>query len=462
MRWLIVGLLSLLLGCSQEEKPATALVISIKTDFAPGAELTEVWVRAFPRDSNAATDKPFMDVRVPVADMERPFVIEKGSDDQVLIAVQGLGTATPKNAIVEHRLLARFEGGKSLQIPVHLAKVCRDKPCSDPAGQTCYWEAQGGVPPGSCGPIPFPQQSSVLESPTDYGKWDAPDAGPADAAPVCDLKPDAGSCNPVAQCGCPMGLNCQVDTNGAGFCTDKVGTKSRGASCENELCASGFTCFYGSCVNYCAKDDDCGNGLCVKSAMKPYGRCLTRCTTNESCPGTPCTQIRVGDTDESFCLRPLDDCGEPDDLCDEPEGTGLCAEGTDRDDCACNVFTQEGCPTSRACYVERVIGTSYTTICAAPSTRPVGSSCGKDNDCQKGLLCVGSLCRRPCQTSASCGAGNGCGPVTNQSRAQLTPFLGACSIACGPTTPCSGGAVCERGDASVTGSCEVPVSQPPP
>jgi hypothetical protein len=480
MRWLIVCLLSLLLGCSQEVKPATALVVSTMTDFAPGTELTEVWYRAFPRDADPSRDKPFADVRVPVADMHRPLVIEKGEDDEVLIAVQGLGTAEPKNAIVEHRLFARFEHGKSLEVPVFLGKACRDKACAETPGQTCYWEPSNGVGVGSCGPIPFPQMSSVLESPDDFRKWTPPDAGTMDAdagdASMCAMSIDAGTCDPIGQCGCPIGQHCTLDDeNGQPFCSSTMGTEPKGARCDDaHLCKPGLGCTDSTCTNYCVKNDECGEGgACVKSTGRHYGWCLMGCGAGRPCAvGIPCTRLRnLAVPDGSYCFRPSSDCSTAKNnrTCDEPEGTGFCAEGTDPSDCVsnmngtttCDPITVAGCAADRTCRGS-VTGNTFTTACTAFGTAPTGSLCENSLECGRGLACVSGLCKKFCNPATTTGCGTGfCGKLLGEDgKTALT--IGACSVPCNFSTgaPCPTGTVCAQFGANAFACHKQPTTCP--
>ena len=190
-------------------------------------------------------------------------------------------------------------------------------------------------------------------------------------------------------------------------------------------------------MNYCATDAECANGICIKGKDKAYGKCLTRCTNNASCGDTPCTQIRnLGIPEGGYCLRPLTECGESDNLCDEPEGTGLCAEGTDPVDCkpatpptttptSCNPFTQADCPATASCRLSSVSGSTYTTACSTFGTTAMGGACESGATCARGLECVAKKCRRYCNATTPCGTGSTCYNI-NVNNVDLS--IGSCSV----------------------------------
>jgi hypothetical protein len=80
-------------------------------------------------------------------------------------------------------------------------------------------------------------------------------------------------------------------------------------------CAAGLTCHPETflCAALPGEGEPCLAGLCLADLQ---------CTAEQTCIAPPPVACEL-----PFCLYRRDS------LCDEPEGTGLCADGTDPEDC---------------------------------------------------------------------------------------------------------------------------------
>lgn len=461
--------LALAASCAQEVNPATAIVVSMKTDFDRPAELAAVEIRTFKVGKNPQVDKPSVTFRTSADQLDRPYVLTKSNDDEVLIAVQGFGPAN--EPIVEYRTQARFESGKSVTLPVVLAEACRGKSCPD--GQTCHGSDFFSVSIGACGAVPTPADLQEQTDPTAHVNWDAGFPHANDGG-LCTSVPDAGAgrCNPVDPCGCVNGLACRNVSATENLCvTLSPNAKPIGGECVDDLgCNAGLACRRERCVPLCANASDCGTGgVCWKfdedEEYGDYGTCLKSCTNDAAC--TPGSSCRKGPEDVpigTYCQPnhcPEDDRG--DGVCDEPVegGTGICPLGSDRassgkSDCECAPAAQKYCTADQTCIASRTTGTSWTSSCIVALTaenRAEGAECTAGEQCRRGLNCIDKLCVKYCTpgASASCGVGSQCYTFTNGTAA-LVPAIGMCRTPCTTNAQCPAG-VCMGATATTPGIC---------
>lgn len=313
-----------------------------------------------------------------------------------------------------------------------------------------------------------PADAGLLDAgsvPVDGGSMDASssvtaslDAGALDAATgdrPCPL-PDGGACNPVLQCGCQDGQRCLIRGTSEISCTALAPMPvAEGAACRltNE-CAPGLSCRTGMCRKQCESDGDCTGGICDRF-NRGFGLCYTPCGNagEVSCPSpSRCTPIRFRALSRSYCSIPEDPCGfMADGECDEPLiGSGLCAAGTDAEDCCvadqglrCDLLAQCGCG-PEACAVTSVERGSAVLGCVPVGTRGDGASCTVSSECQRGLGCYGSSCKRHCEKASDCTSGL-CIPLTDGS-VNISGAAGVCLTSCDFATgaPCEGDSVCAR------------------
>ncbi|MDB4977299.1 MAG: hypothetical protein JWN48_5640, partial [Myxococcaceae bacterium] len=235
MRFKILPGLALLLGLSTacaDPDPATAVVLSVKTDMA----LSGMAVRVYGADAdlkNPATP-PAQEISIPAADIAKSIPVYRGSHDEAIVVIRGFGSANPTQPVVEHSVRVRFVNGHSTAVPVYLASACTTAgtaPCPIP-GETCYGEQHGSLCAGTCGPIAEAEGAFQIERAGDELNWqpklscpfldgglhDAGDASDATPDRVLDGSPDPGPCkltpgNPCTiapQCGCPSTRTCRT------------------------------------------------------------------------------------------------------------------------------------------------------------------------------------------------------------------------------------------------------------
>jgi hypothetical protein len=125
---------------------------------------------------------------------------------------------------------------------------------------------------------------------------------------VCEAL--AGEGEPCVSFGCADGLRCDLAT------TTCVRKAAEGEECFfAEDCAAGLTCDQETlvCTPLPGEGEDCLFGLCATEL---------ECALDNTCTSPPAIACEL-----PFCIYRVDG------LCDEPEGTGLCVEGTDPEDC---------------------------------------------------------------------------------------------------------------------------------
>jgi hypothetical protein len=185
------------------------------------------------------------------------------------------------------------------------------------------------------------------------GRCDEPEDGRAcvDGSDATDCtvctppNPPGGTCDVVSQCGCTGGQACAHNPPASGSTTATVSCRAPGSVAREGFCnflddcSAGTTCVGSVCRRYCTLDADCtGGALCSNiyySGVPTPGlrTCFTACDPNNAsacAAGTVCdndpTQVR------HLCSKPSNPC--PTTLtangrCDGPEGSRLCAAGTD-------------------------------------------------------------------------------------------------------------------------------------
>jgi hypothetical protein len=152
------------------------------------------------------------------------------------------------------------------------------------------------------------------------------------------------SCDLAAQCGCGPNTHCALldvldSTASVGCVADVQPIRQPGFACSAEgECPGGYSCWRGLCEKYCSRDADCGAGRCIAirapNEVDGVRLCTLACdfVSNSGCEaGASCVRAPDG---LNYCLIPRSPCPYAGDfICDEPEGTRICAEGTDAADC---------------------------------------------------------------------------------------------------------------------------------
>jgi hypothetical protein len=192
-----------------------------------------------------------------------------------------------------------------------------------------------------------PADTCAVDGRCDEPAWGtrrcAAGSDPVDCA--CKPRVSGASCDVIDQCGCKPGTHCALlavrASQASVACTlDVEPVRDPGAACNAEIeCPPGYSCWRGLCERYCSNDADCENGRCMalRDAEEIGGVrvCSIGCDfeRDTGCqPGTRCARAPAGET---YCLVPRAPCPFYNDgVCDEPQGSRVCAEGTDERDCA--------------------------------------------------------------------------------------------------------------------------------
>lgn len=329
---------------------------------------------------------------------------------------------------------------------------------------------------------------------TDDGRCDEPHGSNTCAAGSdtkdcqCAPKLPSASCDPIAQCNCDRDSTCEVsmlarDVVLTANCT-RAGSARKHEPCEKTAdCARGLFCDEALklCSNYCSNDQGCEDGACLpipKQRDPELGQCAVACAreTNAPCtPGTSCAEFdrtRKGFAAISgnFCTVPLHEGCPRDGVCDEPQGTGLCAAGTDAADCCkppsidgeCDPVSQCGCENQPGTQCQHVPDTTQT-VCAPVGTKGPGDACSFwKQQCPPGYACDFGACRKYCQKDPECGgARNFCLPTRDVAGDELKG-IGTCYVSCDFADPQACGELACARFTDTASYCLKPFSPCPP
>jgi hypothetical protein len=166
-------------GCAPRVEQATAIAVSVKTDLLADSELREVSYRVFPARADPDGDAPVAELTTAVQTLDHPFLILKGSADELLLSVEGF-FAPQEDPVVVQRVRVRFVEGETLALHVFLARACLYEFC-ETEGLTCYGEAYGQTAAGECAPIAEAQVLDAVSHRGDESHWQ-PVSGEVSAA----------------------------------------------------------------------------------------------------------------------------------------------------------------------------------------------------------------------------------------------------------------------------------------
>jgi len=204
----------------------------------------------------------------------------------------------------------------------------------------------------------------------------------------CETSIEGADCDLVSQCGCDKkkSLACQPD-NGKPVCTAEYGKIKLGELCMDVgVCEAGTGCYgnpYGLCKEFCNEDTDCAapGDKCVETTRdgKPVpgvSVCSVACSETLPCKANAaCTFVASRNGYFCYGCKPEYEGGE------------------------CNIVQQCGCDlkSGTSCQVTAKSGNVLSTACLADEGHVLpGGACGSNDDCANGLLCLGHICRRPC------------------------------------------------------------------
>ena len=194
--------------------------------------------------------------------------------------------------------------------------------------------------------------------------------------------------------------------------------------CGDSFCAQGQeTCDScesdcGPCTPVCG-DGKCGTGESCSTCAKDCGGCAGECG-NGYCDPT------------ENCATCSGDCGK----CAPGCGNGTCDKATETcDDCPidcgkcsnepCDPYTSKGCKDFEQCFPY----SGGDLVCIGAGKLAKGQKCLPLVDCQKGLICINSICSTICDASGKqpqygCPSGKQCLEVG--AKGQVSAGVGAC------------------------------------
>ena len=219
-------------------------------------------------------------------------------------------------------------------------------------------KADAAVPADAVAVDSAPPADAVAPTDGDPLAQDAPETTGPDAP--SDASDGSGACGDK-QCG--PAESCATCPQDCGACPEVCGNGACGAGEDCKACAADC----GKCPEACG-DGSCGGGETCSTCPADCGKCPTGCGNGK-------------------CDQPAENCQG----C--PADCGACPG-------ACDPLTQSGCDATNQCYP----APPTQTLCAPPGKLAKGTTCDATDACQKGMLCVGSVCRNLCDASGKNGA----------------------------------------------------------
>lgn len=397
-------LLLLIAGC----EPEPLLLVSLRSDYAPGLEVTHARVDVARSDDFAA---PLASAREDVSlrdSLVTPTRLAELTVPSDVLFVRV--TLERGEASIASRVVA-VQTRDARAITVVMTRSCEGVRCpgaGDPAATSCV----GGVcvspectpeTPEAC-----PPPECVADSECSAGS--VPCAAPVCLAGSCGLRGDdarcEGRCDPRVGCvgapdaGLDAGLDAGTPDAGSADCAAVCPGECVAGVCEiiNERtarCPDGVPCRVRCSVNECRGGVFCGDAPCTVECVGLGGcRGVVECGASSDCDVQcdsfrGCPDIRCGTGRCTVACREDDDCNRvtcpPDGTCEIAcEGVGSCAGIICEGDCAI---------------------TCGDTACQAVDCR---AACACDVGCT-GSACATVMCRPGCESGSGCtSTGAGC------------------------------------------------------
>lgn len=392
-------------ACEPEDKPGTAIVLSVKSDIE---ELAWLQVKVLDGDATRddEADEHTEQAEFAGVDEVAHVAVTPGKSDKVLIVVSGFDGKKSKSALAEVSFRATFEQGKTLQVPVFLGNVCLKQFCKET--QSC-----------SGGPIQDTRECASIRA---LAKGEYTHVPVDEADPQWDWDAE-----PLRSC-MDGGIR---DEEGRCFLCEDGGTPLPDGGCPTE-------------------EPRCGNG----GRMTADGGCPSCADGAVPLADGRCPEPPVQDCDGGMPSA-SGDCTPPAIQCDAgtllPDGTCSCPDGGVRSDAGacvsrctsevpnatCDLVTQCGCPTGQACVISDINNGVAKLACVAKGTTLLpNQACDQTSQCPAGHHCLAGFCRAYCDPAVGCG--------TNVSAECLGITSGGVSVegvnTCAPT--CTSDAQC--------------------
>lgn len=364
--------------CASDDKAATAIAVTVKSDLTIKDELRGVKAWVLPPDAASDTLRPttppsfdWLD-----ADIEKPLVIVRKGSDRLVLLVQAVG---PNGQTLEYRARAHFEEGQTLRLPVFLSRSCASRTCG--AGQVCYGQKVGTTCEDTCGPVPdVSLDQAEITTPGQEVSWNRQLCGDAGVAGPDTNTRDAGADASVATQDAGSDAGSSGGPRDAATDASDGGPRDAGprdAASDGSLADAGFNLPEGGIcaqIGYaCLTQDSCcgygaGTARCVYLNDGFQQICRPTCSTNAQCA--------------TGCCRPIAD-----------GSYSVCVPGAQCLSCSDSFAREyETCADDIDCCG----GISRLSYCVAP----VGVANPK------------RACRSTCKSSAECAAGDCCSQLT--------------------------------------------------
>ncbi len=206
-----------LLGCSEEVRPRTQLVVVVDTDLAIPDQLDEIVISAEGPGSSSHEASAALGEDEPRLPRYLSFDHQKGPLGPIAVTVSGKRDG---ETVLTREADVSFVAGRTLVLPLHLARRCVDVSCE--RGETC---TENGCAPSAIdessleewsGDKPVLTSEPELDAGSDAGRDASADAGrDAGADAGRDASADAGICFPQPETCNRRDDNCngRVDEN---------------------------------------------------------------------------------------------------------------------------------------------------------------------------------------------------------------------------------------------------------
>ncbi|MCA9593633.1 MAG: hypothetical protein KC776_09995 [Myxococcales bacterium] len=176
-----------------------------------------------------------------------------------------------------------------------------DRPTGEDSGSPCSGGGCASSDASAEGGVLDAATSDALDGSLDAlhdGAGDGPSDAASEPAACSPLDGSAGSCDPLAQCGCPNDMACglapayNVELKPATICHPAGSAKPQSHCSSSDDCAAGYECAWAACRPICASDADCAGKAPYNTCLHikytdtlweppdmegPYGVCLAEC-----------------------------------------------------------------------------------------------------------------------------------------------------------------------------------------
>jgi len=419
-RFLCACVIASALGCGSSAEPVTELLVVVDSDLPVPAELDAVRVEVSGAMAASASGGLTGPGATPLP-RTVGLVHRGGPLGPLEVTVIGTRAGTE---VIRARAITSFIEGRTLILPIMLARTCAGITCS--ADRTC---SGGDCAPANVDPATLEEWNGNVPR-LDGGQCIPFDERCNDRDDDCDGRVDEGfdlATDPANCGGC--GTACS-SPNATGACTD--------GACSIGACTAGFADCNGMPSDGCEVD--------VATSAEHCGGCGAACTFSNATGACVASTCELGacaagfadcDTDPTngceLATNTLTDCGACGVLCDVAGGMATCATAT----CAilscdtglgdCNADVADGCERPLASLTD--CGGCDVVCDLANGTESCDAGTCEVVACDPGFadcdVTAGNGCERSTTSLTDCG---GCGIVCSLANGTETCATGTCEV----------------------------------